>query len=193
MLLQLVLAAGMTASAGPAPAARAAWRIDVNHSELSFRVRHFVTKVPGTFKTWSGTIVADPADLAAGSVEVVVETASVDTRNDRRDTHLRSNDFFAVDSFPQMTFKSTAVTVNGSELTLAGQLTIRATTRPVVLTGEYGGIFGPATAGQQRIGFTAATRINRLDYGLRWNRLVEGSNMLGDDVDITINIEAVLQ
>lgn len=191
MLLSVMLIASAlraTPSAEPIT-----WQIDPSHSELTFRVRHFVTKVPGTFKTWSGTIVADPANLAGGSVEVVVETGSVDTKQERRDGHLRSPDFFAVDSFPTMTFKSTKVEAAGSALKVTGDLTIRGTTKSVVLTGEFNGTFGSPAPRQQRIGFAATTRINRLDYGLKWNRLVEGSNMLGDDVEITITIEAVRQ
>jgi polyisoprenoid-binding protein YceI len=191
MLLSALLTAA-TLSAAPR-VEPVTWQIDPNHSELSFRVRHFVTKVPGTFKTWSGTIVADPANLAGGSVEVTVQTGSIDTKNERRDNHLRSADFFLSDSFPTMTFKSTKVVANGAELEVTGDLTIRGTTRSVVLKGEYSGTFGPPTPRQQRIGFAATTRINRLDYGLKWNRLVEGSNMLGDDVEITITVEAVRQ
>ncbi len=193
--MKLILGSIVALLTAPTIAAQDAitWKIDVVHSEMTFRVRHFVTKVPGTFKIWSGTIVANPANLSAGSVEVAVETATLDTRNERRDTHLRSNDFFAVDSFPAMTFKSTNVEVTGATLKLTGDLTIRGITKSVVLNGEYLGVTGPAEAGKQRIGFAATAKINRLDYGLRWNRLAEGVNMLGDDAEITINIEAVRQ
>jgi polyisoprenoid-binding protein YceI len=191
MMLTLALAAAMTTGGAAVVAEPTTWKIDVSHSEMTFRVRHFVTKVPGTFKTWSGTIVADPTSLAGGSVEVAVETASVDTRNERRDADLRSPNFFAVDSFPSLTFKSTKVEAQGSALTITGELTIRGVTKSVVLTGEYLGVAGPPE--RRRIGFAATTKINRLDYGLKWNRVVEGSNMLGDDVEITINIEAVKQ
>lgn len=191
MVTMLALSLLVAPVQAAAPADPVTWTIDVTHSEITFRVRHFVTKVPGTFKSWQGTITADPENLAGGSVEVTVDVASVDTRNDRRDTHLRSPDFFAADSFPTMTFRSTKVEVNGSAITVTGDLTIRGTARQVVLNGEYAGTFGPPVPRQQRIGFSASTRLNRLDYGLRWNRLVEGANMLGDDVEITINIEAV--
>lgn len=181
-----------TLLAGPAhsPADSIKWTIDPVHSEVSFKVRHFVTKVPGTFTQWTGEILADPAKLSGGSVSVAIQTASISTKNDRRDTHLRSADFFAVDSFPTITFKSTKVEGTGSALRLTGDLTIRGVTKSVVLEGEFGGTFGPAEAGKQKIGFSASTKVNRLDYGLRWNRLVEGVNMLGDDVEILINIEA---
>ncbi len=189
MLWSLAVA---TLLAGPTPAAADSikWTIDPVHSEVSFKVRHFVTKVPGTFTQWSGDILADPAKLAGGSVAVAIQAASISTKNDRRDTHLRSADFFAVDSFPTITFKSTKVEVTGSALRLTGDLTIRGVTKSVVLEGEFGGTFGPAEAGKQKIGFSASTKVNRLDYGLRWNRLVEGVNMLGDEVEILINIEA---
>jgi len=189
MLLPLALAAALTT--GGVASEPVTWKIDVGHSEMTFRVRHFVTKVPGTFRTWGGTIVVDPANLAGGSVEVTVETASVDTRNERRDADLRSPNFFAVDSFPSLTFKSTKVEAHGAALTITGDLTIRGVAKSVVLTGEYLGVAGPAD--RQRIGFAATTKLNRLDYGLKWNRVVEGSNMLGDEVEITINIEAVKQ
>jgi len=191
MLLELVAAAGLVAA--PVSTESPTWKIDVAHSEISFRVRHYVTRVPGTFKTFEGTIVADPADLAKGSVEVTIDAASIDTRNERRDNHLRSSDFFAVDSFPTITFKSTRVEASGDALTIHGTLTMRGVTKPIVLAGEFSGVAGTPEPGKQKIGFTASTRLNRLDYGLRWNRLVEGSNMLGDDVEITLNIEATRQ
>ncbi len=193
MLFTLVLA---TTLPGPIPVAAdpATWTIDTVHSEVSFRIRHFVSKVPGTFMSWRGTIVADPTNLKGGSVDVSIATASITTKNERRDTHLRSPDFFAADSFPEITFKSRSIDVSGSSIKVAGDLTIRGVTKPVVLAGEYGGTSGPPEPKKQRIGFSVSTKINRLDYGVRWNRVVEGSGtLLGDDVDITINIEAVRQ
>jgi polyisoprenoid-binding protein YceI len=153
-----------------------------------------VSKVPGLFTSWGGTIVADPNQLEGGSVEVAIRTGSIDTRNQRRDAHLRSPDFFASDSFPEMTFKSKSVEVDGSTITISGNLTIRGITKPVVLAGEFTGLSGPAEPKKQRIGFSVSTRINRLDYNVKWNRAAEGGGMvLGDDVDVTINIEAVRQ
>jgi len=197
MLQALLLTAAMIAAPPPPPAVGpvpVSWRIDVGHSELSFRIRHFMSKVPGTFKTWSGTILADPEDLAGGSVEVTIETASIDTKHDRRDADLRSDNFFLADSFPVITFKSTKVEVSGTKLTITGDLTIRGVTRPVTLEGEYLGILGKPEPRMQRMGFSASSRINRLDYGVKWNRAVEGGGvLLGDEVDITINVEAVRQ
>ncbi len=184
----LAAAIAVPAAAQPAPAPAAggtAWRIDTNHSELSFRVRHFVSRVRGTFGTWAGTVTAEPGAWADGTVEVTVQTASVDTQHERRDTHLRSADFFDVENHPTMTFRSRAAELDGSRLRLEGDLTIRGVTRPVVLEGEFLGEQG------NRAGFSASTTVNRLDYGLRWNRIVDGSGMLGDDVEISVVVALV--
>ncbi|HEX2202947.1 MAG TPA: YceI family protein [Longimicrobium sp.] len=182
-----------TPAAAPAPAAApVTWRIDASHSELTFRIRHLVSRVNGTFNQWGGTIVADPASLAGGSVQVEIQTASIDTNHERRDTHLKSADFFDAAAHPTITFRSTRVEVSGEDLKVHGNLTIRGVTRPVVLEGrmlEVGGV-----AGKRRIGFEAETTINRMDYGVAWNRAAEGGGVvLGDDVRISIAIEAVEQ
>lgn len=169
------------------------WQIDPVHSELRFRIRHFVSRVAGTFTDWDGTISGEPGGWAAGSVNVAIRTASVSTRNERRDNHLRSADFFDVAKYPVMTFSSTAVTVNGSAITVAGDLTLKGVTKPVTLTGEVLGVT-PGQDGRARAGFEVSTTINRLDYGVSWNRAVEGGGvMLGDEVTIEITIEAVKQ
>jgi len=168
------------------------WQIDPNHSELTFRIRHLVSRVSGTFTSWGGTIVADPERLADGAVDVTIEAASITTRNERRDADLRSPNFFAADSFPKITFKSTHVAVTGSALTVTGDLTMRGVTEEVTLRGEYGGVTGTPEPRRQRIGFSASTTINRLDFGVSWNRAVEGGGvLLGNEVEITINIEAI--
>ncbi|HEX2206831.1 MAG TPA: YceI family protein [Longimicrobium sp.] len=162
------------------------------HSELTFRIRHLVSRVNGTFNTWSGTIVADPANLGGGSVSVDIQTASIDTNNERRDTHLRSADFFDAENHPAITFRSTRVVARGNELQVHGNLTIRGVTRPVVLEGRMLEVGG--APGRRRIGFEAETRINRMDYGVSWNRAAEGGGaVLGDEVTISIAIAAVEQ
>lgn len=167
------------------------WQIDASHSELSFRIRHFVSKVRGTFGRWRGTVIADPERLGNGAVNVVIDASSIDTNNERRDADLRSANFFEVEKYPEITFASRSVTVQGSTLTIAGDLTIRGITKPVTLTGQYIG----ATAdnrGRRRIGFEASTTVNRLDWGITWNRLAEGGGaMLGDDVEIEIVVAGV--
>lgn len=191
----------LAATAAAAPAARTShapgaapvrWQIDQTHSELTFRIRHLVSRVNGSFNSWGGTIVADPANLAGGSVSVDIQTASIDTNNERRDTHLRSADFFDAENHPTITFRSTRVVANGRELQVHGNLTIRGTTKPVVLRGQMLEVGG--TAGRRRIGFEAQTTINRMDYGVSWNRAAEGGGVtLGDEVTISIAVEAVEQ
>ncbi len=187
LLAALVLAPVFPAASG---AQATAWTIDPVHSELTFRIRHYVTKVRGTFAKWQGSVTADPKNLAAGSVDVTIDAKSIDTNNEQRDGHLRSNDFFATDSFPSLTFKSNKVEVKGSDLKIYGDLTIRGITKPVVLSGSFGGVT-KGMQGEERMGFEATTKINRLDHKVSWNRAVEGGGiMLGDEVEINITIEA---
>jgi polyisoprenoid-binding protein YceI len=189
------LAMGATpAPAGPEALAaaqeRSLWRIDTTHSELSFRIRHLVSRVRGTFDEWQGTLLVDPADLAGGSVEVEIRTASISTNHRRRDDHLRSADFFDAESHPAITFRSTRVEVRGDDLRVHGTLTIRGIARPVVLEGRMLAVSGPP--GRRRIGFEARTRIDRTHFGVLWNRGAEGGGLvLGDEVTITLAISAV--
>ena len=186
----LSLVAAVPASLGAqAPAALPTWTIDVAHSEVNFRIRHFMSRVSGTFTDWSGTIQADPANWAGGSVTATINVASVDTRQERRDADLRSPRFFNADSFPTITFVSRSVAQQGDSLTITGDLTMRGVTRPVVLKGTALGVM---PGERPRAGFEVTTTLNRLDYGVAWNRVLEGGgSMLGDDVEIRINVEAV--
>lgn len=178
--------------AASAPADPNAWRIDATHSDLSFSIRHFVSRVRGTFGRWAGTIIVDTTDVTRGSVDVTIQATSIDTQNENRDNDLRSANFFEVEKYPTITFKSTKVEGRKDDLTVTGDLTIRGVTKPVVLTGRYLGATAPDQRGTRRIGFEASTMINRLDYGVTWNRAVEGGGvMLGDDVRIDIVIEAM--
>jgi polyisoprenoid-binding protein YceI len=149
-----------------------------------------MTRVSGTFTDWKGTVSGDPAAWTGGSTEIVIQTTSIDTRLEKRDNHLRSVDFFDAATYPQITFKSTSVVVTGEAVTLKGDLTIRGVTKPVVLTGEYLGTAGEGA--RQRVGFHVTGKINRVDFGVAWNKVLEtGGVMLGDDVDLDISIEAV--
>ena len=192
-LLAATAAAAPVARTSNAPgAAPVRWQIDQAHSELTFRIRHLVSRVNGSFNTWSGTIVADPANLAGGSVSVDIQTASIDTNNERRDGHLRSDDFFDAENHPTITFRSTRVVASGRDLQVHGNLTIRGITKPVVLRGRMLEVGG--APGRRRIGFEAGTTINRMDYGVSWNRAAEGGGVtLGDEVTISIAVEAVEQ
>lgn len=190
-LLAASPAGAVTPSLTVAPDTGTTWQIDPTHSELLFRIRHLVSRVTGTFTDWEGIITGEPSDWAKGSVSVRIRTKSIDTNNQRRDTHLRSDDFFATDSFPEMTFTSTAVKVEGEEITLTGNLSIRGRTRPVTLTGTYLGLT-PGQQGKDRVGFEVSTKINRMDYGVSWNRAAEGGGVvLGDEVTLSITVAAV--
>lgn len=179
----------LTEAQAPGPDSLPVWQIDASHSDISFRIRHFMSRVRGTFTQWSGTITGDPADWSGGSVTVTIQAASIDTRQERRDADLRSDNFFDVAKYPTITFQSTKVEMQDSTIRISGDLTIRGVTRPVVLEGTYLGLMAGS---RPRIGFDARTTINRVDYGVTWNRVVEGGGvMLGDDVEIEIGIEAL--
>jgi len=151
-----------------------------------------VSKVRGQFDAWSGTIIADPADWNTASVEVVAQTSSIDTNNERRDADLRSDNHFDADANPTVTFRSTKVSrFAGDSVTVAGNLTMHGITRPVVLRGHLNGITG--APGKRRAGFEAEATINRKDFNMTWNRIVEGSSMVGDEVRIEVDIAAVEQ
>jgi polyisoprenoid-binding protein YceI len=184
------LTAGTVASV-PARAATETFAIDPAHSGVGFRITHFFSKVPGSFKKYEGTIVLDRKDLTTGSVNVTIDATSIDTGVADRDNHLRSPDFFDVAKYPTITFKSTRVKPLGpNKAQVEGNLTIRGTTKPVVLEVDVLG-FGPGFGGGLIGGFEARTRINRQDFGVAWNKVLEGGGaVLGNDVDIAINVEA---
>lgn len=198
-----LLASSLLVGAAPAaaqmasnvvPASRVStWQIDRAHSELTFRVRHLVSRVRGSFDDWSGSVVADPNSLANGSVQVAIKTASINTNHERRDNHLRSADFFDAQNHPEITFRSTRVAVNGESIRIHGDLIMRGVTRPVVLEGSYLGMTRDGQ-GRQRMGFEAETRVNRQDFGVSWNNVTEGGGVvLGDEVTISIVVAAVQQ
>ena len=173
-------------------AALVTYQIDPVHSELSFRIRHLLGRVAGTFGEWGGTVVIDSVTPANSRVDVSIRTASIDTRVDARDKHLRTADFFAADSFPTMTFRSTNVTVSGDQIRVLGDLTIRGRTKPVLLVGTYEGQFKDPW-GKMRTAFIASTTIDRQDFGVAFNGPFETIGQIGDEVWIEIAIEAVRQ
>ncbi len=169
------------------------WTIDPVHSEVGFSVRHLmVSKVRGSFKTFEGaiTIAENPLD---SKVEARIDASSVETRDENRDNHLRSQDFFDVEKHPQITFVSTAVRPKGSDYEVTGDLTIHGVTRPVELALEFNGV-NPDPWGGLRAGFSAETEINRGDYGIEFNMPLDGGGVVvGDKIKIMIEVEAVLQ
>ena len=164
---------------------------DQAHTNVGFSVRHFFTQVKGEFKEVKGTIAFDTANPNASKVEVTIPTASINTNNERRDNHLRSDDFFAAEANPTITFVSKAINVDATTKkgTMTGDLTMRGVTKPVTLDVE---ILGIMSTGQGSVaGFTARGRLNRKDYGINWNRVLDqGGTMLSDDVDLIIDVEA---
>lgn len=191
-MLRSKLLVSALALALAAPAAAATWEIDTSHSQAGFVVRHLVVaKVRGHFNEWSGKVVLDEKDITKSSVDVTIQTASIDTGTAKRDEHLRSADFFDVAKFPTMTFKSTKVE-KGSEantLKVTGDLTMHGVTKPVVLA-----VSGPSPefkdpGGNPHIAFSATTKVNRKDFGLTWGKATEAGPVVGEDVQIEIELE----
>lgn len=180
-------------TAGAAHAATTEYTLDGAHSSAGFKVRHIFTQVPGRFTELSGKLQLDEKDLAHSSVEVTIPATSVSTNNERRDNHLRTEDFFWVEKHPNITFKSTQVVPGeGDAFQVLGDLTIRGVTKPVTLEAKKLGAqdLGPMMG--RRAGFEATTTINRKDFGILWNRsLDQGGMLLGDEVEIALNVEAV--
>lgn len=178
----------LTAQTSAAPSNR--WAADPAHSAVAFRVRHLgITWVNGTFGQWTADLSYDPSNPEAASVTARIQTASVNTGTERRDGDLRAN-YLAADSFPEITFISKRVERAGDgRLRITGDLTLRGVTHSVVLDSEVGGVL--ATPRGRRTAFTATTTVKRQDYGISLNRFMEGAQVVGDDVRITIDIEAI--
>uniref|UniRef100_A0A831TIB4 Polyisoprenoid-binding protein n=1 Tax=Thermorudis peleae TaxID=1382356 RepID=A0A831TIB4_9BACT len=171
----------------------ARWEIDPVHSEIAFSVRHMmVATVRGRFNQFQGVIEFDPAHPESGRVEVTIDAASIDTRNEQRDNHLRSPDFLNVEQYPTITFVSKRIEPLGdNRFRVVGDLTLRGVTREVALDAEFLGV-GKDPWGGERAGFTARTKLNRHDFGASWNVALEaGGFLVGDTLDVTLDIEAV--
>lgn len=168
------------------------WNIDASHTLVEFGIRHLmITTVKGRFGGVEGTIKGDMDDLTGAEVDVKIDAASIDTRDEKRDEHLRSADFFEVEKYPHMTYKSTKVTKTGDKTyTIDGELTIRDVTRPVTLEAEF---LGKAVDpwGNEKVGFSAKGKLNRKDFGLTWNAPLEaGGVLVGDEVTIQLEVQA---
>ena len=171
------------------------WQIDLAHSEVNFSVRHMmISKVRGTFETFSGTVNFDEVNPTNTTIDIRIESASIDTREKQRDEHLRSPDFFNVGEFPALTFKSTKVeSADSQDGKLYGELTIRGVSKPVVLDVEYAGQ-AKSPWGNVSAGFSAKTVINREDWGLTWNQALEtGGILVGNKIKIEIELELIKQ
>lgn len=168
------------------------WRVDATHSFVGFKVRHLgLSTVTGEFRDYIATVTLDPANPASFRAEAVIQAGSVDTENERRDNHLRSDDFFDAENHPELRFVTKEVRDRGDgELEIVGELTIRGTTKEIILDGE---IVGTATmGGSERVGIEAEGRINRFDYGLKFDSVMEaGGFVVGEDVRLVLEIEAI--
>jgi len=192
---RIALATGLAAALSlPAAAATSNWQIDPQHSSAQFSVRHMaISTVRGAFSKVTGTIVLDDKDITKSTVDVAIDVTTVDTREPNRDSDLRSDKFFDVAHYPTMTFKSKKVEqLAPGKLKVTGDLTIRGTTKEVVLD-----VDGPTAPikdpwGFQRSASTATTKVNRQDFGVKWNATLDnGGVVVADDVSITIDVEMV--
>jgi polyisoprenoid-binding protein YceI len=176
-------------SAG-SPPKETKWVVDMVHSQVDFGVRHLVGRVRGTFTKWYAVLSTEEGGWKVGNVNVSIETASLNTGNAYRDDDLRSDRFFATSRYPKMTFQGTGFAATDSSVDVHGLLTIKGHSRPVTLSGQYRGIARDAER-RERIAFEATGRVDRRDFGIDWNESVAGTELIGNDVEITIGIEAV--
>jgi polyisoprenoid-binding protein YceI len=177
----------------PAPAAPTAWGVDRAHSSVSFRIRHFFSQVPGRFQSFDGALTYDEENPAASSMEFTIEAASIDTDQERRDGHLRSPDFFNVEKFPQIAFRSRKVekTSEANVYEVTGDFTLIGVTQPVTVRVEVLG-FGPDGMGGTRGGLSVTGVIRRSQFDMKWNKVFDdGSTMLSDEVKIEVALEVV--
>lgn len=191
-----VMAGIALAASAPNFAATSAWKIDPQHSAAQFSVRHLsISTVRGGFSKVTGTVQLDDQDISKSTVDVSIDVATVDTREPARDKDLRSEKFFDVDHFPTMTFKSRKVElVAAGKLKVTGDLTIRGVTKEVVL--DVDGPTAPVKDpwGNQRAAVSATTKVNRQDFGVKWNATLDnGGVVVGDEVNITIDAEMTKQ
>jgi polyisoprenoid-binding protein YceI len=171
------------------------WKIDTAHSEIQFKVKHLmITTVTGQFKKFDLNVETDNDDLITSKkIEFTADISSIDTNNSQRDAHLRSADFFNAEEYGQLKFTGTKYEAHGDEAKLYGELTIKTTTRPVVLNVELGGIVDDPY-GQTKAGFTLNGKISRKDFGLTWNAVTEaGQVVVGDEIKIHAEIQLVKQ
>jgi polyisoprenoid-binding protein YceI len=191
MTRKLFAAAALTTLAA-LPLQAESYKIDPSHSEVGFTVRHMVSNVRGRFNDFSGTVDMDPKAPQKGSVEFSVKTTSIDTGNADRDKHLRTADFFDVEKYPEITFKSDSVKPTGKNTyNVTGTLTMHGVSKKVTLPVTFNGE-GKDPWGNTRAGFETSTKLDRKEYGIVWNKAIDnGGVLLGDDVNVSINLETV--
>lgn len=194
MKRMMTLAMLLTLAAGGTAFAADTWTTDAAHSEVTFKIRHLMSKVTGRFDTFNGTITTDFANLANSSVRFEIDAASINTNNEDRDKHLRSPDFFDVANHPKITFESSAITKTGdSSFDVTGTLTMRGVAKTITIPVAFLGA-AQDPWGNTKAGFELGTSLDRKDYGVSWNKALDtGGILLGDDVEIAINLQAAKQ
>ena len=187
-------AAVLVALAGSAATSSAAdkYTVDPTHSSIGFAVRHMVvSKVKGYFNEYTATILYDDKDITKSSAEVTIKTASIDTRDAKRDEHLRTPDFFDAAKYPEIAFKSKRIEKSGEGFVAVGDLTMRGVTKEIQLPFTFAGVVTDPW-GNTRLGLSASTKLNRQDYGVSWSKSLDsGGLVVADDVEIAIEIEAI--
>ena len=182
-------------SSGECWAATERYNVDADHSIVGFSVAHMViSKTTGRFTDYTGFIEMDPDGKTVKTIEAVIKTVSVDTNHQKRDTHLRSPDFFNVEKYPTMTYKMTSYEKQGDNYVANGNLTLLGVTKPIALTGTFNGVLPKDPMGNTRAGFSAEGKINRKDFGMNWNKALDnGGLVVGDEVTIRLEIECIKQ
>lgn len=167
------------------------WNVDPSHSSIGFSVKHMmISKVKGSFSDYEAVVEANGQDLSGAAINFTINVASINTGSADRDNHLRSADFFDTETYPTITFKSTDVQKKGDDYALTGDLTIKGVTRPATFDVEYEGK-GTNPWGQEVVGYSAESKINRKEFGLTWNQALEtGGVLVGEDIKISLDIQA---
>lgn len=193
-LLFILMAVGLLAAA-PLQAATERYNIDQDHTIVGFKVAHMVvSKTTGRFTDYTGFIEMDPEAKTVKTIEADFKTASVSTNHEKRDIHLKSPDFFNVDKYPAMTYRMTSYAKDGDRYVAKGNLTLLGVTKEIVLTGTFNGVLAKDLYGLTRAGFTAQGKINRKDFGMVWNKVLDtGGVAVGDEVEITLEVECIKQ
>jgi polyisoprenoid-binding protein YceI len=190
----LFIAAGLLASA-PLQAATERYNVDPDHTIVGFKVAHMVvSKTTGRFMDYTGFIEMDPEAKTVKAIETDIKTASVTTNHEKRDIHLKSPDFFNVEKYPAMTYRMTSYTKDGDRYVAKGNLTLMGVTKEIALTGTFNGIQAKDLYGMTRAGFSATGKLNRKDFGMVWNKLLDNGGLaVGDEVEITLEVECIKQ
>jgi polyisoprenoid-binding protein YceI len=194
VLFGLILTVGLVCDR-PVQAATARYHVDADHTIVGFSVAHMiVSKTTGRFTDYTGFIDMDPEAKTVKAIEAEIKTASVNTNHDKRDAHLRSPDFFNVEKYPVMTYRMTSYAKQGETYVAKGNLTLLGVTKEIVLTGTFNGVLPKDPRGLTRAGFSAHGKINRKDFGMVWNKVLDNGGLaVGDEVEIRLEVECIKQ